>query len=122
MYKHRLLLLLRSGNHIPASSSQHLLEDLALGPLELLAVDKGVGVLSPLVLNILLVLGLGGVELGEAVRLPVRSDVEGGGSLLTADKEGTADKAVGVVTVDGTGAEDELAGGLETSKETAYAS
>jgi hypothetical protein len=70
---------------------KHLLENLAVSPWVLLAVDDDGLVPRPLVVDKLLVLSLGGVELGELVALVVGSDIESGESLLTTDEEGTLD-------------------------------
>jgi hypothetical protein len=56
-----------------------------------LAVDSDRVLPGPLIVNESLVLGLLGVELGEAVGLPVRSDIEGRLSLVSTDYESTLD-------------------------------
>ncbi len=63
----------------------HLLEDLAISPLVLLAVDLNWLIPRPLVLDESLVLGLAGVKLGEFVALIVRSDIESRKSLVATD-------------------------------------
>lgn len=68
----------------------------------LVANDKGL-VPCPGVLNEGLVLNLGGVELLEAVRLPVGGDIEGRGEVLTADDESTRDDRGVALTVDAVG-------------------
>lgn len=95
-----------------------LLEDLAVGKLHGLAVDDDGLVPGPHVVDELAVLGLAGVELGEAVGLDVRGDVEGRHGLLATDDEGTLDDGVVGLAKDGTATEDVLAAGLETSEET----
>jgi hypothetical protein len=94
-----------------------LLEDLAVGKLHGLTVDDDGLVPGPHVVDELLVLGLGGVELGEDVRLHVGSDVERRLGLLSTDNEGTLDDGVVGLAEDGTGAEDVLAAALETREE-----
>lgn len=101
-------------------SSIRLLEDLAVGPLVGLAVDLDAALAGPLVLDELAVSLALGVELGEVVALVVGSDVEGGKSLLAADKEGTLDDGVVGDTVDGNDTKEVLAAGLEASEETTY--
>lgn len=98
----------------------HLLEDLAVGPLVGLAVDDKGLVPGPLVVDELAVLGLLGVELGEGVALVVGGDIESGESVLAANNESTLDDGVVALAVDGSTAEDVLAGSLETGEETAY--
>ena len=91
-----------------------LLEDLAVSKLVLLAVDGDALLPAPGILDELSVLGLGGVELGELVALPVRGDVESGNVLLASDDESTLDDGVVVLAVDGSTSEDVLAGTLKT--------
>ena len=94
-----------------------LFEDVAVSHLEGLAIDGDGGVPGPDVLNVLAV-SLGSVvELLEVVGLPVGSDVEGGGSLLAADKEDTLDDAGVVGAEDSLATEEVLAGSLETRVE-----
>lgn len=77
-----------------------LLEDLSVGPVVGLATN-GDGLLpSPGVIDELAVLGLGVVELGEAVRLPIRGDVEGRLEFLAADDESAGDDGVVGLAVD----------------------
>jgi hypothetical protein len=73
---------------------QCLLENLSVSPLVRLTVDGDGLVPCPLVLDKLLVLGLGGVELGELVALIVGGYVESGEGLLTANDKGTLDDRV----------------------------
>lgn len=87
--------------------------------LVLLAVDNDTGLPRPHVLEVLLVLGLGGVELGELVALVVGSDIEGGEVLLASDDESTLDDGVVVLSVDGSTTEDVLARALKTGEEAA---
>lgn len=87
--------------------------------LVLLAVDNDTGLPRPHVLEVLLVLGLGGVELGELVALIVGSDIEGGEILLASDDESTLDDGVVVLSVDGSTTEDVLAGAFKTGEEAA---
>lgn len=94
-----------------------LLEDLAIGPLVGLAVGLDGLIPAPLVLEEFLVLGLGGVELGELIGLPIWSDIESGHSLVATDEESTTDDGVVVLAVDGGGTEDVLAGSLKTGEE-----
>ena len=98
--------------------AKRLLEDLAVGPLVGLAVDLNGLVPRPLVLDEGLILGLGGVELGELVGFPVGGDIEGGERLLTTDQEGTTDDAVVGLAIDGASSEEVLARSLETCEET----
>ena len=65
-----------------------------------LSVDDDGLVPRPHVVDKLLVLGVGGVELGELVRLDIGGNVECGESLLTADEESTLDDAVVGLAVD----------------------
>jgi hypothetical protein len=95
-----------------------LLEDLAVGPLVGLAVDSDGLVPRPLVVDKLLVFGLGGVELGELVALVVGSDVESGKSLLATNQESTLDDGVVGDTINRGSTEDVLAASLETGEET----
>lgn len=60
------------------------------------------------------VLGVGGVELLEIVRLPVRGNVEDGGVVIAADDKGTLNDGVVVLAVDGSCAEEVLARALKT--------
>lgn len=95
-----------------------LLEDLSVRPLVGLAVDVDRLVPGPHVVDKLLVLSLGGVELGELVALVVRGDIEGRKSLLATDDECTTDDRVIGDTEDGRATKEVLAAGLETSEET----
>ena len=99
-------------------SNNTLLHDLAVGELVGLAVDNDGLVPGPHVVDKLLVLGVGGVELGEGVGLHVGGDLEGGGSLLATDDKGTLDDGVVGLAEDSTGTEDVLAAALETGEET----
>ena len=124
-HKSQLNIIHGINNHSSPSSSQtlssvRLLEDLTVGPIIGLAIDGERLVPGPLVVDELLVLGLVGVELGELVTLPVRSDVESGGGVLAADDEGALDNGVVGLAVYGAAAEDVLARGLKTGKETPY--
>lgn len=103
----------------PHPASRRLLVDFAVGVLVGLAVVLDGLVPRELVLNEGAVLGVGGVELLELVALVIRANVDGRKDLLAADEEDTADDGVVVLAVDGDGAEDVLAGGLETSEEAA---
>jgi hypothetical protein len=103
-----------------AFPEHRLFEDVTINVGVLLAVDSDGGVPGPLVLDELLVLGVGGVELAEVVALPVRGDLEGGLPVLTTDQEDTADDAVVVLAVDRLSTEQVLAGSLETGVETTY--
>lgn len=94
-----------------------LLEDLAVGELVGLAVDDDGLVPGPHVVDVLPVLRLGGVELGELVGGNVGSDLKGGGGVLATDDEGTLDDGVVGLAEDGTGTEDVLAAALETGEE-----
>lgn len=95
-----------------------LLEDLTVSPLVRLAVVLDRLIPCPHALDELLVLGLGGVELGELVRLEVRGNVEGRKGLLATDDESTTDGRVVGNTVDGSASEEVLAGSLKTVEET----
>ena len=94
-----------------------LLHDLAVGELVGLAVNDDGLVPGPHVVDVLPVLLLGGVELGELVGRHVGSDLEGGGGVLAADDEGTLDDGVVGLAEDGTGTEDVLAAALKTGEE-----
>jgi hypothetical protein len=72
-----------------------LLHDLAVGELVGLAVDDDRLVPGPHVVDELLVLLLGGVELGELVGGHVGSDLEGRGGVLATDDKGTLDDRSG---------------------------
>jgi hypothetical protein len=97
-----------------------LLEDLAVGPVVLLAVGLDRLVPGPHVVNELLVLRLGGVKLGELVALVVGSNVEGLESVLATDEESSADDRVVGDTVNRAAAEEVFAAGLETVEEATY--
>lgn len=101
-----------------AFPEHHLFEDVTINVGVLLAIDSDGGVPGPHVLDELLVLGVGGVELAEVVALPVRGDLKGGLPILTTDKEDTADDAVVVLAVNGLSTEEVLAGSLKTGVET----
>ena len=96
----------------------HLLEDLAIRPIVLLAVDVDGLVPAPLVLDEFLIGGLVGIELCELVALPVRRDIEGGNSFVTTDHKGTANDGIIGFAVDTGGAEKVFAGRFETGEET----
>lgn len=85
----------------------------------LLAVGNDRLVPSPHRLDESTVLRLGGVELLEAVALPVGGDVEDGLVLLATDNESTLDNRVVVLAVDGGAAKDVLARSLEAGVEAA---
>jgi hypothetical protein len=104
----------------PFEEKKRLLEDLAVSPLVLLAVLGDGLVPRPLVVDKLLVLGLGGVELGELVALVVGGDIESGKSILTTDKEGTLDDGVVGLAVHGSATEEVLAAALKTGEETTW--
>lgn len=91
---------------------------MAVNPGVLLAVNDDRDIPGPHVGNVLLVILVGGVELGELVALPVGGHVEGGLVLLAADQEDTTDDVVIVGTVDRLSTEEVLAGSLQTSVET----
>ena len=95
------------------------LEDLAVGVGVLLAVNSDGTVPLPLGLDVLAVLSLLRVELGEGVALVVGSDIEHGEVLLATDDESTLDDRVPVLAVHGGRAEDVLAGSLKTGIEAA---
>jgi hypothetical protein len=101
-----------------AFSERRLFEDVTINVGVLLAVNSDGGIPGPHVLDELLVLGVGGVELAEVVALPVRGDLKGGLPVLATDQEDTADDAVVVLAVDGLSTEEVLAGSLETGVET----
>lgn len=103
-----------------AFPEHRLFEDVTINVGVLLAVNSDGSVPGPLVLDELLVLGVGGVELAEFVALPVRGDLEGRLPVLTTDQEDTADDAVVVLAVDRLSTEQVLAGSLETGVETTY--
>lgn len=107
----------RRGGIISCVPLHTLLEDLAVGPLVLLALDDDRLVPRPLVVDKLAVLLLAGVELREIVALVIRRDVERGESVLAADDKGADDDGVVGLAVDRGRAEDVLAGGLETGEE-----
>lgn len=82
-----------------------------------LAVNGDGDIPGPQVLDVLAV-SLGGVvKLLEVVGLPIGGDIEGGQSLLAANKEDTLDDAGVVGTEDSLGTEEELAGSLQTGVE-----
>jgi hypothetical protein len=97
-----------------------LFEDVAIDVGELLAVDNNRGVPGPDVLNILAISLVGVVELDELVALVVRSDIEGGKSLLATDQEDTSVDTSVVLSVDTLATKEVLAGSLKTSVETTY--
>lgn len=97
----------------------NLLENTTISKLISLAINNDGDILSPHISDELLVILAGVVELSELVRLPVGSDVEGLGGVLATDEESTLDDGVVVLAVDGGGAEDVLAGSLETGEEAA---
>lgn len=82
---------------------------MAVSPGVLFAINDNGDIPGPKVVDSLAVLLLGGVELSEAVALPVRSDIEGGDVVLATDHEDTGDEAVVVSTIDGLSTEDVLA-------------
>lgn len=96
----------------------HLFEDVAVSPLVLLAVHNDRDIPGPHVGDVLPVLLVGVVELGELVALPVGGNVESGLELLAADQEDTTDDVVVVGTVNGLSTEEVLARSLQTSVET----
>ena len=110
----------RSIDRLAAQGHHRLFEDLSVGPLELLAVHINRLVPRPHVVDKLLVLGLGGVELSELVALVVGGDIESGEGLLATDDESAADDGVVADTENGGSSEDELAASLETGEETTY--
>ena len=97
-----------------------LLEDLAICPIVLLALDVDRLVPAPLILNELLVRGLVGIKLDELVALPVRRDIKGRNGFLTTDHEGAADDGVVGLAVNAGGAEEVFARRFETGEETTY--
>ena len=95
------------------------LEHLTVSPLHRLAVDLNRLVPRPHVVDELLVLRLGGVELGELVRVDIRRDVESRERLLAADDKGTPHDRVVGDAVNRSGAEQVLARALKTGEEAA---
>src|SRR6266536_2882450 len=102
-----------------ATEVYSLLEDLTISPWILLASNNDWLLPGPLLVDELLVLRLGGVQLGEFVALVVRSNIESWESVLATDDESALDDRVVLDTVDRSTTEDVLAGSLETSEETA---
>lgn len=100
--------------------SYPLLEDLSISPLVGLAFDLDWLVPRPLVLQVLLVLWLAWVELGELVALIVGSDIESWEGLIAADHEGAFDDRVAGYAVNRGCAEDVLPGCFETREEATY--
>lgn len=82
---------------------------MAVSPGVLLAINDNGNIPGPQVVDSLAVLLLGGVELSEAIALPVRGDIEGGDVVLTTDHEDTGNQAVVVSTIDRLSAEEVLA-------------
>jgi hypothetical protein len=72
----------------------------------------------PQILNEFAVRLAGVVKLLKLIALPIRGHIECRKMLLAADHEGTTDHAVVVLAVNRCGTEKELAGSLETGKET----
>jgi hypothetical protein len=101
-------------------SGQRLLEDLAIGMRVFLAIDLDRLLPAPLGLDESFVLWILGIQLGERVAFPIRSNIEGRLSLLSTDVESTLDDGVIGCAVDAGRAEEEFAAALETSKETTY--
>lgn len=97
----------------------NLFEDLAVGVGVGLALNLKGAVPGPLSLDVLAVLLVGRVELGELVALVVGSNIEDREELLAADEEGTLDDGVVVDTIDGRAAEEVLARSLKTGVEAA---
>ena len=85
-----------------------LLEDLAVSPWVGLATNGDWLLPSPLVVDELLILWLGGIELSELVALVVWSDIESWNCILATDDEGTLNNRVICGTVDGSRSEDVL--------------
>jgi hypothetical protein len=100
--------------------NSQLLEHLAIRPLVLLPLDLDWFVPAPLIFQVLLILWLGGVKFGELVAFVVRSDVEGGESLIATDEEDTLDDGVIGGAVDGGGPKEILAGCFETIEKAAW--
>ena len=111
--------MLLSNILLKQEEAPRLLEHLAVGPFVGLAVDGDWLVPGPLVVDKLTVLWLGWVKLGDGVAVEVGGDIESRDGVLATDDEGALDDAVVGNAVDGGGAEDVLAAGLETSEETA---
>lgn len=93
-------------------------EHLPIRPVVFLSIYLDGLVPAPLVLQELLILGLGRIELAELVALIVGCDIEGGESLVATDEEGTSDDGVVAGTVDGGSAEEVFAAAFETSEES----
>lgn len=117
-----------SKNHLDAcqqyylfhcGNRRRLLEDLAVGPLVLLAINSDWLVPCPLVVDKLLVLLVLWIELGELVALKVWSDIESCSGVVSTDEESALDDAVVGLAVDRRGTKDVLAASLETGEETA---
>lgn len=104
----------------PTHKETSLLEHLPVGPLVRLALDFNRLVPGPHVVDEGVVLGLGGVELGELIRLVVRRHIEGWQCLLPADDEGALHDAVVRLAIDGGAAEYVLARSFETGEETPW--
>lgn len=96
---------------------QNLLKNLAIRPLEFLALDLDRFVPSPHIVDKVTVFLGGGIELGELVALVVGRDVEGRLSFLTSNHESAADDGVVGVTEDGSSAEYVFAGGFKAGEE-----
>lgn len=96
----------------------HLFEDVAVSPLVLLAVHNDRDIPGPHIGDVLPVLLVGVVELGELVALPVGGNVKGGSVFLTTDQEDTPDDALVVLAVDGLSTKEILARSLKTGMET----
>jgi hypothetical protein len=76
------------------SDNLNLLEDLAISPWVILSVNSNRLLPGPLLVDELLVLWLGGIELGELIALVVRCDIESWQSLLATDDESTLNNGV----------------------------
>lgn len=83
----------------------------------LLAVDDNGLLPKPLGLEVLLVLRLGGVKLGEAVALVIGSDIEDREVVLATNDEGTLNDGVVALAVDRGAAKEVLARTLQAGVE-----
>ena len=103
--------------HLPTTARRRSLEHLAISPLKLLPADFDRLVPGPHRIDKRAILLALRIQLLELVALIIRRDVERWESLLPPHEEGTLDHAVVRDAVDAAGAEEELAGGLETGEE-----
>lgn len=91
---------------------------MTVDPRVLLAVNVDRNIPSPQISNNLTVLFLGGIELGEAVALPVGGNIKGWEELLATGQINTSGQAVIVLPIHRVGAEEILSRSLKTSLET----